>query len=112
MDARAATTEARCDLARALLCIVQTKDGDLAEQLVRNGLARIYAFKAAPPGSKNSRMELERLLQLENQARQEKLGAWGINARRLNVGPENQSARVLVRLDHGAGVVVNSYLPN
>jgi endonuclease YncB( thermonuclease family) len=28
---------------------VQTKDGDLGEQLVRNGLARIYGYKAAPP---------------------------------------------------------------
>ena len=30
---------------------VQTKDGDLGEQLVRNGRARIYGFKAVPPGS-------------------------------------------------------------
>jgi hypothetical protein len=29
---------------------VQTKDGDLGEQLVRNGLARNYGFKAVPPG--------------------------------------------------------------
>ena len=34
---------------------VQTKDGDLGEQLVRNGLARIYGFKATPPGLKSSR---------------------------------------------------------
>ena len=31
---------------------VQTKDGDLGEQLVRNGLARNYGFKAVPPGLK------------------------------------------------------------
>jgi DNA uptake protein ComE-like DNA-binding protein len=70
---------------------VKTKQGDLGEQLVRNGLARIYGYKAVPPGLRNSRVELERLLQLENQARREKLGAWGINAGRLNVAPENQS---------------------
>ena len=30
---------------------VETKEGDFGEQLVRNGLARSYGFKAAPPGS-------------------------------------------------------------
>jgi endonuclease YncB( thermonuclease family) len=71
--------------------LVKTKEGDLGEQLVRKGLARIYGYKAVPPGLRSSRVELERLLQLENQARQEKLGAWGINAGRLNAGSENQS---------------------
>src|SRR5262245_12485149 len=51
---------------------VQTKDGDLGEQLVRNGLARIYGFKAAPPGVRNSRVEIEKLQQFENEARLEK----------------------------------------
>jgi DNA uptake protein ComE-like DNA-binding protein len=64
---------------------VQTKDGDLSEQLVRNGLARNYGFRAAPPESKNARVEVEKLQQLEAQAKQEKIGAWGINAGRLNV---------------------------
>ena len=40
---------------------VQTKDGDLSEQLVRNGLARNYGFKAVPPGLRNSRLEMEKL---------------------------------------------------
>jgi DNA uptake protein ComE-like DNA-binding protein len=64
---------------------VQTKDGDLGEQLVRNGLARNYGFKAAPPGLKNSRVELEKLQQLEDEARQEKIGGWGVNEGRLNM---------------------------
>jgi endonuclease YncB( thermonuclease family)/predicted flap endonuclease-1-like 5' DNA nuclease len=64
---------------------VQTTDGDLGEQLVRNGLARNYGFRAAPPGSKNARVEAEKLQEFEDQARQEKIGAWGINAGRLNV---------------------------
>jgi endonuclease YncB( thermonuclease family)/predicted flap endonuclease-1-like 5' DNA nuclease len=64
---------------------VQTKDGDLGEQLVRNGLARNYGFKGVPPGLKNSRLELEKLQQLEDEAKQEKIGGWGINAGRLNV---------------------------
>jgi len=70
---------------------VQTKEGDLGEQLVRNGLARNYGFKAVPPGLRNSRVEMEKLQQLENQARQEKIGGWGVNIRRLNApagGPD------------------------
>jgi DNA uptake protein ComE-like DNA-binding protein len=68
---------------------VQTKDGDLGEQLVRNGLARNYGFKAVPPGVKNSRLEVEKLQQFEDEAKQEKIGAWGINAGRLNMRAAN-----------------------
>jgi DNA uptake protein ComE-like DNA-binding protein len=64
---------------------VQTKDGDLGEQLVRNGLARNYGFKSVPPGFKNSRLEVEKLQQFEDEAKQEKIGGWGVNAGRLNV---------------------------
>jgi DNA uptake protein ComE-like DNA-binding protein len=64
---------------------VQTKDGDLGEQLVRNGLARNYGFKAVPPGARNSRLEMEKLRQFEDEARQEKIGGWGVDAGRLNV---------------------------
>jgi DNA uptake protein ComE-like DNA-binding protein len=71
---------------------VQTKDGDLGEQLVRNGLARIYGFKAAPPGLRNSRVEMEKLQQLENQARLEKIGGWGIAAGRLNAHPQKATS--------------------
>lgn len=63
---------------------VQTKDGDLGEQLVRNGLARNYGFKAVPPGLRNSRLELEKLQQLEDEARQERIGGWGVSAGRVN----------------------------
>src|SRR5438876_8661152 len=70
---------------------VQTKEGDLAEQLVRNGLARIYGFKAAPPGLRNSRVELEKLQLFDQQARQGRIGAWGVNAGRLSIRAENQS---------------------
>ncbi len=51
---------------------VQTKEGDLGEQLVRNGLARNYGFKGAPPGLKNSRLELEKLQQLEDEAKKDR----------------------------------------
>src|SRR2546428_1371773 len=63
---------------------VQTKDGDLGEQLVRNGLARNYGFKAVPPGLKSSRQEVEKLQQFEDEAKREKIGGWGVNAERLN----------------------------
>jgi DNA uptake protein ComE-like DNA-binding protein len=64
---------------------VETRDGDLGEQLVRNGLARVYGFKATPPGLTSSRVELVKLQQLEDQARQERIGAWGASVRRTNV---------------------------
>ena len=71
---------------------VQTKDGDLGEQLVRNGLARNYGFKAAPPGSRNSRPEVEKLQQFEEEAKQEKIGGWGVNADRLNAHAQRPAA--------------------
>jgi DNA uptake protein ComE-like DNA-binding protein len=71
---------------------VQTKDGDLGELLVRNGLARNYGFKATPPALSSSRIELEKLQQFENQARQEKVGAWGISAGRLNAHAQTPSS--------------------
>ena len=70
---------------------VQTSEGDLGEQLVRNGLARTYGYKAAPPGSRNSQEESVKLQQLEDQAKQEKIGAWGINAGRLNAHAQTPS---------------------
>jgi DNA uptake protein ComE-like DNA-binding protein len=71
---------------------VQTSQGDLGEQLVRNGLARNYGFKATPPGLKSSRIELEKLQELENEARQEKIGAWGVNVGRLNAHVQTPSS--------------------
>jgi endonuclease YncB( thermonuclease family) len=71
---------------------VQTKDGDLGEQLVRRGLARNYGYKAVPPGLRNARPEIEKLQQFENEARQEKIGGWGVNVGRLNVRPANPPA--------------------
>jgi competence ComEA-like helix-hairpin-helix protein len=64
---------------------VQTKDGDLGEQLIRNGLGRNYGFKAVPPGLRNSRLEVEKLQQFEDDAKQERIGGWGVSAERLNI---------------------------
>jgi competence ComEA-like helix-hairpin-helix protein len=71
---------------------VQTREGDLGEQLVRNGLARNYGYKAIPPGLKNSRLEVEKLEQFEDEAKQEKIGAWGISVGRLTVRAQNPAA--------------------
>ena len=71
---------------------VETKEGDLGEQLVRNGLARSYGFKTAPPGLTNSRIEVEKLQQFEDAAKREKIGAWGVNAERLNAHAQTPSA--------------------
>jgi DNA uptake protein ComE-like DNA-binding protein len=71
---------------------VQTNQGDLGEQLVRNGLARIYGFKAAPPGLRTSQEELAKLQQLEDQAKQERIGAWGISTGRLNAHAQTASS--------------------
>jgi DNA uptake protein ComE-like DNA-binding protein len=62
---------------------VETKEGDLGEQLLRNGLARSYGFKTAPPGLTSSRIEVEKLQQLEDEAKRDQIGAWGANAGRL-----------------------------
>ena len=70
---------------------VETKDGDLGEQLVRNGLARSYGFKVAPPGLTSSRIEFEKLQQLEDAAKREKIGGWGIDAGRLSAHPQTPS---------------------
>jgi endonuclease YncB( thermonuclease family) len=64
---------------------VQTKEGDLGEQLVRNGLARVHGTKVIPPGLSSARQEIEKLQQLEEAARQEKIGGWGVNVGRLAV---------------------------
>ena len=70
---------------------VETKEGDLGEQLVRNGLARSYGFKTAPPGLTNSRIEIEKLQQFEDEAKREKIGGWGANAGRLNAHAQTPS---------------------
>src|SRR6266480_6366820 len=55
---------------------VQTKDGDLGEQLVANGLARVHGRSAKPPGITSSATESQKLKNLENQAKQTRLGGW------------------------------------
>src|SRR6266699_4839576 len=55
---------------------VQTKDGDLGEQLVANGLARVHGRRGRPPEGLSSAAESQKLRTLENQAKQANLGGW------------------------------------
>lgn len=57
---------------------VRTKEGDLGEQLVANGLARIHGTTAIPPGGLTSADERQKLATLENEAKQRKVGGWGV----------------------------------
>ena len=58
---------------------VRTKDGDLGEQLIANGLARIHGTSATPPGDSTSAAERQRLEDLEREAKQRKIGGWGMS---------------------------------
>src|SRR6266481_8973073 len=60
---------------------VQTKEGDLGEQLVANGLARIYGRRVTPPGASSSAAERQKLEELEAEAKQHKLGGWATTGR-------------------------------
>ena len=62
---------------------VQTKDGDLGEQLVANGFARIYGTSATRPGLVSSAVEAAKLTRLENEARQKHAGGWSRGEERL-----------------------------
>src|SRR6266513_513431 len=65
---------------------VQTKDGDFGEQLVANGLARVNGRSAKPMGITSSATESQKIKDLENQAKQAKLGGWAAKIEQSN-GP-------------------------
>jgi competence protein ComEA len=72
---------------------VRTKEGDLGEQLVANGLARIHGTPAVPPGGLASADEREKLGQLENEAKRLKVGGWGMAGQVSNgTGPVSPSS--------------------
>jgi competence ComEA-like helix-hairpin-helix protein len=73
-----------------IYAFVQTKEGDLGEQLVRNGLARLYGMKGAPPGFNSAQAEITKLEQLEDAAKKEKIGGWGIKTDGLHKSPEEK----------------------
>src|SRR5205823_2843059 len=62
---------------------VQTRTGDLGEQLVENGLARSHPATAKPEGLTSAATEWQKLLALEQRARRETVGGWGANENRM-----------------------------
>jgi DNA uptake protein ComE-like DNA-binding protein len=62
--------------------LVRTKDGDLGEQLIANGLARIHGVHPAMPDGSTGEDEIQKLEQLEQSAKQTKLGGWAISSAR------------------------------
>jgi len=62
---------------------VQTRTGDLGEQLVENGLARSHPATARPEGLTSAATEWQKLLTFEQKARREKVGGWGANENRM-----------------------------
>jgi endonuclease YncB( thermonuclease family) len=64
---------------------VQTRTGDLGEQLVENGLARAHPATAKPEGLTSAAAEWKNLIKLEHKARREKIGGWGAIEERITV---------------------------
>lgn len=64
---------------------VQTRTGDLGEQLVENGLARIHAGTSKPEGLTSAGAEWQKLVSLEKRAKKEKVGGWGADDGRMQV---------------------------
>src|SRR5881396_2026432 len=62
---------------------VQTRTGDLGEQLVENGLARAHPATAKPEGLTSAAAEWKNLIKLEHKAKREKVGGWGTNEERI-----------------------------
>jgi len=56
--------------------VVETPHGNLAELLVKNGLARIYGKRITMPDGTDSRKYLEKLSAIENSAKAKKVGGW------------------------------------
>ena len=69
---------------------VRTNEGDLGEQLIANGLARIHGTTAAVPGGSTSADEREKLAQLENEAKRRQVGGWSLSGQQSNgIGPQS-----------------------
>jgi competence ComEA-like helix-hairpin-helix protein len=90
--------------------LVETPTGDLGEQLVENGLARIHGFQANPEGLTAARQEWQKLVTLERKAKRERIGGWGANEDRMAVRTQvSESAKsVFTALFHPQAVGQNA----
>jgi len=71
--------------AQRFYAFVQTRTGDLGEQLVENGLARSHPATAKPEGLTSAAAEWQKLMALEQKAKREKVGGWGANENRMAI---------------------------
>jgi competence ComEA-like helix-hairpin-helix protein len=62
---------------------IETADGDLAELLVANGMARVHGSSATPVGLTSPLIEKLKLQRLEREAKVEKVGGWGAASGRM-----------------------------
>jgi len=63
---------------------VQVGNTDLGESLVANGLARVFGTASEAPGKSRPEIEWHKLERLERQAREERIGGWGVSEGRLS----------------------------
>ena len=91
---------------------VRTTDGDLGELLVANGLARVHGTGAAPPGVSKAADEIQKLKQLEQKAKEAKLGGWSVGGNAIAItaatATPTQSARLVSQSPAGPSVLVTS----
>jgi competence ComEA-like helix-hairpin-helix protein len=64
---------------------VQIGNADLGEQLVANGLARVYGASNEAPEMNTPEVEWRKLEQFERKAKEQKVGGWGMNSGRLDI---------------------------
>ena len=94
---RMANAMGRSNTAR-FYAFVQTKEGDLGEQLVANGLARIYGRRVTPFEASSSAAERQKLEELEAEAKQHKLGGWATTPRPASI-PSARKGMATGKLD-------------
>ena len=97
VSTRMANAMGRSNIER-FYAFVRTKEGDLSEQLVANGLARIYGRRGRSPEGLSSAAELQKLKTLENQAKQAKLGGWAAKIERSSAPTASPSTSKNERL--------------
>lgn len=72
---------------------VETADGDLAELLIANGLARVHGSAATPAGLNSPEREWRKLQRLEREAKAQQVGGWGAASGRMTARLPRQPAK-------------------